>query len=81
MEDIKKYAELLSLLEMSGDPGDAEIAPGQPGDADDDDEVREWASLISKANVSVIQKARLRICSAGLNAVHRHITSNPDFHR
>lgn len=78
MEEIKKYADLLSLLETSGGPDASNAAPHQSSSAEEEDvEVLEWASLLSKANASVMQKARLRICSAGLLAVHRHIASNP----
>lgn len=80
MEEIKKYADLLSLLETSGE-FDATDPQSQQNGNEEDDEVLEWASLLSKANAGVMQKARLRICSAGLFAVHRHITNNPEFNR
>ena len=76
MDEIKKYADLLSLLETSGGPDAPDTAS-----AEEDAEILEWASLLSKANASVMQRARLRICSAGLLAIHRHITSNPDLSR
>jgi hypothetical protein len=81
MEEIKKYADLLSLLETSGEPEAPDTASLQSGSAEEDVEVLEWASLLSKANAGVLQKARLRICSAGLLAIHRHIASNPDLSR
>lgn len=80
MEEIKKYADLLSLLEAGG-ALDASGASHQFASAEEDVEILEWASLLSKTNASVMQKARLRICSAGLIAVHRHIAGNPDFNR
>lgn len=81
MEEVKKYADLLSLLETSMAPDASDAAPHQSHPAEEDVEVLEWASLLSKANAGVMQKARLRICSAGLLAVHRHITSHPDLSR
>lgn len=81
MEEIKKYADLLSLLEMSWVPDESDADFHQYHSAEEDVEVLEWASLLSKTNASVMQKARLRICSTGLIAVHRHITRNPDFNR
>lgn len=81
MKEIKKYADLFSLLETIGRPHASDTASRQSRSAEEDVEVLEWASLLSKANASVTQKARLRICSAGLIAVHRHIASNPDFNR
>jgi hypothetical protein len=78
VEEIKKYADLLSLLETSGEPDASDTVPHQScSPEEEDDEILEWASLFSKANAGVMQKARLRLCSAGLLAVHRHIASNP----
>jgi hypothetical protein len=71
MEEIEKYADLLSLLGTGEEPKPQNTA------IEEDTEILEWASLFSKANAGVIRKARLRICSAGLLAVHRHIASNP----
>jgi hypothetical protein len=81
MEEIKKYADLLTLLETSGGFDLSDTGSHQYHSEEEDAEVLEWASLLSKTNASVMQKARLRICSAGLIAVHRHITINPDFNR
>jgi hypothetical protein len=81
MEEIKKYADLLSLLDMSGGPDASDTASHQFRSTDEDVEILEWISLLSKANASVMQKARLRICSAGLLAIHRHIASNSDLSR
>jgi hypothetical protein len=81
MEEIKKYADLLSLLDMSEGPDASDTASHQSRSANEDVEILEWISLLSKANASVMQKARLRICSAGLLAIHRHIASNSDLSR
>lgn len=81
VEEIKKYADLLSLLETRGESDASDTASHQSCSADEDVEILEWASLLSKANASVLQKARLRICSAGLIAIHRHIASNPYYNR
>lgn len=78
MDEMKKYADLLSLLEdhrqsLTPDTsGRDEYADGE------DDEILELASLLSKAKTEVIVKARLRICSAGLLAVQRHLASVQD---
>lgn len=76
MEEIKRYADLLLMLNANGGVG-LPVSPSSSSD-EEDAEILEWAFLVSKADAGILQKARLRICSAGLLAVHRHIASNPE---
>lgn len=77
MEEINRQAGLLDLVEaaMAANVTNSEASLAQS--AEEDAEVMELAGLFSRAGVSVMQRARLRVCSAGLLAVHRYITNNP----
>jgi hypothetical protein len=78
MEEIQRYADLLALLDAPlGSDGIGRVETGLPHSAENDAEVEEWASLLVKARPALMSKTRLRICTAGLNAVHRHITTHP----
>ena len=78
MNEIKKYGDLLSLLEENGHAPAPEALDRDDCVNEEDGEVLEWASLLSKANAGVMQKARLRICAAGLKAVERHLANVSD---
>lgn len=77
MEEIQRYADLLALIDASGADMDSKRPDPASASLEEDAEAEEWASLLLKASPGLMQKARLRICAAGLSAVHRHITNHP----
>jgi hypothetical protein len=81
MEDIKKYADLIALLDASAQANVSDGERRDPAPDEEDTEALEWASLLARASTGITQKARLKLCVAGLAAVHRHIAGNPSVDR
>lgn len=81
MEEILRHAEMLDTIEAMAqaaiDEAGAAIEPSSDL-SQEDDETRELVLLLTRSNTTVLHKARLRTCIAGLQAINQHISRRPD---